>query len=93
MHHKISCTIGEPISRLFYTTRLQNVKLDWTEPNPKYYLRKGTLKCVTINLIGRDQEARALIGLEGFRGANQNTECIYDSQSEECILLSANQKA
>ena len=45
------------------------------------------------DLIGREQEARALIGLEGFRGANQNTESIHDSQSEECILLSANQKA
>ena len=33
----------------------------------KYYWHKGTLKCATVNLIGREQEARALIGREGFR--------------------------
>ena len=58
-----------------------------------YYWRKGTLKCDTINLIGREQEARALIGREAFRGANKNTERIHDSQWEGCILLSTNQKA
>ena len=45
------------------------------------------------NFIGREQEARALIGLEGFRETNQNTECTHDSQWEGCILFSANQKA
>ena len=56
-----------------------------------YYWRKRTLKCVTVHLIGREKEARALIGLEGFRGSNQNTECIHDSQWEGCSFLSANQ--
>ena len=59
----------------------------------QYYWRKGMLKCITINLIGREKEARALIGREGFRGANQNTEFIHDSQCEGFIFLSANQKA
>ena len=58
-----------------------------------YYWRKGTLKCVTVNLIGREKEARALIGLDSFRGANQNTECLHGSQWEGSILLLANQKA
>ena len=31
-------------------------------------------------MIGREREARALIGREVFRGANENTECLYDSQ-------------
>ena len=34
-----------------------------------------------------------MIGREGFRGANQNTEYLHDSQWEGCILLSTNQKA
>ena len=33
-----------------------------------------------------------MIGREGFRGVNQNTECMHDSQCEGFILLSANQK-
>ena len=33
-----------------------------------YYLRKGTLKSATINSIGREQEARSLIGREVFMG-------------------------
>ena len=57
-----------------------------------YYWHKGTLKCATINLIGREQEARALIGLESFRRANHNTECVRDSQWEGCILVSANRR-
>ena len=44
-------------------------------------------------VIGRDHEpARALIGLEAFRGANQKTEYIYDSQWEGRVFLPANQK-
>ena len=53
-----------------------------SSPHLVYCWRKGTLKCVNINLIGRKQGARALIGREGFREANQNTECIHDSQWE-----------
>ena len=44
----------------------------------------------TINLIGREQEAQAVVGREGFKGANQNTECIHDSQWEGYILFSVN---
>ena len=39
-------------------------------------------------LIGREQEARALIGQEVFRGTNQHTDRMHDSQWEDCILLS-----
>ena len=43
-------------------------------------------------MIGHKREVRALICREALRGVNQNTECIYDSQWEGCIFLSANQK-
>ena len=34
-----------------------------------------------------------MIGREGFRGTNQNTEFIHNSQGEGCIFISTIQKA
>ena len=45
---------------------------------------------ITINVF---QIPKNMIGREGFRGANQNTECLHDSQWEDCVVLSTNQKA
>ena len=49
--------------------------------------------CQREPMIGQEQEARALIGQEIPTGANQNTECVYDSQWGDFIFLSANEKA
>ena len=47
--------------------------------------------CDTIIYHKRISDAlKNMIGRDGFRGANQNTECIHDSQWEGYILFSVN---
>ena len=78
----IHCLVRINMTSTIYTHSITKHVHDIHIRNLIYYRRKGTLECITINLIGR----------EGFRGANKNTECIHDSQWEGFILLLANQK-